>query len=134
MCLAQSGHDRFERERWMWLEICLAVLVFVVLFQAFVLAMLWRQARQLRMALALIGHSATRVATDVPTSMLVAALGRLEHRLGLLELPANSPPQSSYALAQQLAREGADVEQLVARCGLSPDEARLIVQMHSGAA
>lgn len=118
----------------MWLEICVAVLVLVVLFQAFVLAMLWHQARQLRAALSLIGQSATRVATDVPTSMLVAALGRLEHRLGLLELPASSPAQSSYALAQQLARQGADVEQLVARCGLFPDEARLIVQMHSGAA
>lgn len=118
----------------MWLEICVAVLVLVVLFQAFAVAMLWRQARKLRVALALIGHSATHVATDVPTSMLVAALGRLEHRLSLLELPASSPAQSSYALAQQLARQGADAEQLVARCGLSPDEARLIVQMHSGAA
>jgi hypothetical protein len=118
----------------MWLEICVAVLVLVMLFQAFVLAMLWRQATQLRATLALIGHSATHVATDVPTSMLVAVLGRLEHRLGLLELPARSPAQSSYTLAQQLARQGADVEQLVARCGLSPDEARLIVQMQSGAA
>ncbi|MBN8713211.1 MAG: DUF2802 domain-containing protein [Xanthomonadales bacterium] len=118
----------------MWLEICVAVLVLVVLFQALVLAMLWRQARQLRVALALIGRSATHITTDVPTSMLVAALGRLEHRLGLLELPASSPAQSSYALAQKLARQGADVEQLVVRCGLSPDEARLVVQMHSGAA
>jgi len=118
----------------MWLEICVAVLVLVVLFQTLVLVMLWRQARRLRAALALIGHSATHMATDVPTSMLVAALGRLEHRIGLLELPAGSPAQSSYALAQQLARQGAGVEQLVARCGLSPDEARLIVQMHSGPA
>ncbi|MDQ6646791.1 MAG: DUF2802 domain-containing protein [Pseudomonadota bacterium] len=36
-------------------------------------------------------------------------------------------------MAQQLAREGADVEQLVERCGLSRDEATLVRQLHSRA-
>jgi len=118
----------------MWLEICIGALVLVVLLQAVLLALLWRQAAHLRVLLSAFGGSAAHASTDVPTSMLVTALGRLEHRLSLLELPASGPPQASYELAQQLARKGADAEQLVAQCGLSRDEARLIVQMHSGAA
>ena len=51
--------------------------------------------------------------------------------LAWLELPATATPRPSYELAQQLAREGADVDQLVERCGLSGDEAKLILQMHS---
>ena len=117
----------------MWVEICIGALLLVVLLQAVFMALLWAQARHLRVALSALGDSATHACTDVPTSMLVTALGRLEHRLSLLELPASTLSPSSYELAQQLARKGADADQLVAQCGLSRDEARLIVQMHSGA-
>ncbi|MEO8747220.1 MAG: DUF2802 domain-containing protein [Rhodanobacter sp.] len=117
----------------MWVEICIAALVLVILLQALMLGLFLRQAARLRVALAALGQSAANACTDVPTSMLVTVLSRLEHRLSLLELPASTLPQSSYELAQQLARKGADVDQLVARCGLSRDEAKLIVQMHSGA-
>lgn len=117
----------------MWVEIFIVAMVLAVLLQTLVLGLLWRQAMRLRVALATLGHSAAYACTDVPTSMLVTALGRLEHRISLLELPAGTLPQSSYELAQQLARKGAGTEQLVAQCGLSSDEARLIVQMHSGA-
>ena len=79
-----------------------------------------------------LGHNAVHACTDVPTSMLVTALTRLEHGISMLELPSSAAPRPSYELAQQLAREGADVSQLVERCGLSPDEASLIVQMHAG--
>ncbi|MEO5812630.1 MAG: DUF2802 domain-containing protein [Rhodanobacter sp.] len=112
-----------------WLEIGAGV---VALLQSVLLALLWMQARHLRAALHALGHNAVHGCTDVPTSMLVTALGRLEHRLGMLELPASKVPRPSYDLARQLAREGADVGQLVDRCDLSPDEASLIVQMHSG--
>ncbi len=115
-----------------WLEIGMAVLLLVVLLQSVLLGLLWAQARRLRVALSALGHSAVHVCTDVPTSMLVTALGRVERRIGMLELPTSAPPRPSYELAQQLAREGADVGQLVERCGLSRDEANLIVQMHSG--
>lgn len=119
----------------MWLEICVGALALVIVLQAILLALLWKQARRLHLLLSAFGGSAAHASTDVPTSMLVTALGRLEHRLSLLELPAaGSPPQASYELAQQLARKGADADQLVAQCGLSRDEARLVVQMHSGTA
>lgn len=116
----------------MWLEIGMLVLLLVAVLQSVLLALLWVQARRLRVTLRALGHSAVHACTDVPTSMLVTALDRLEHRIGILELPAAAPPRPSYDLARQLAREGAAVSQLVDRCGLSPDEAGLMVQMHSG--
>jgi hypothetical protein len=61
--------------------------------------------------------------------MLVTALGRLERQMRQLEQQP-APTHQAYELAQQLAREGADLEQLVSRCGLSRDEARLVMQMH----
>ena len=115
-----------------WLEIGMAALLLVALLQSVLLALLWLQARRLRAAFGALGHNAVHACTDVPTSMLVTALTRLEHRISMLELPSSAAPRPSYELAQQLAREGADVSQLVERCGLSPDEASLIVQMHAG--
>ncbi len=116
-----------------WLEIGIAVLLLVTLLQSVLLVLLWLQARRLRAALGALGDIAVHACADVPSSMLVTALGRLEHRIGMLELPSSAAPRPSYELAQQLAREGADVGQLVERCGLSRDEASLIVQMHAGA-
>lgn len=109
-----------------WLEIGMVVLLLVVLAQSALLVLLWMQARSLRTMVGALGLN------TVPTSMLVTALDQLEHRISMLELPPSAVAQPAYDLAQQLAREGADVSQLVDRCDLSPDEASLIVQMHSG--
>ncbi|TAL97817.1 MAG: DUF2802 domain-containing protein [Rhodanobacter sp.] len=115
----------------MWLEIAVAVLLVLGLAQSVLLFHLWRESLQLRQRIELLSHGALHAFTDVPTSMLVSALGRLERQLHLIE--QRSPPaRQSYELAQQLAREGADLEQLVSRCGLSRDEARLVMQMHPG--
>ncbi|HTH66737.1 MAG TPA: DUF2802 domain-containing protein [Rhodanobacter sp.] len=113
----------------MWLEFGVGLLLLFALVQAVVLIRLWRQSQQLQRDVAALSHGMTHVATDVPTSMLVTALGRLERRIGLIEQPPQA--RQSYELAQQLARDGADVEQLITRCGLSRDEARLVLQMHS---
>ncbi len=113
----------------MWLEVGVAVLLLLALAQSFALFQLWRHARRLQKRVDGLWHGLAQAGTDVPTSMLVTALGRLERQMGLI---AQQAPQvrQSYELAQQLAREGADVEQLIARCGLSRDEARLVLQMH----
>ena len=113
----------------MWLEMSVGTLLLLALAQSALLFQLWRQSRQLRQRVDALMHGATYACTDVPTSMLVTALGRLERKIGLIE---QQPPQTrqSYELAQQLAREGVDVDQLISRCGLSLDEARLILQMH----
>lgn len=113
----------------MWLEFVAGLLGLLGLLQFLLLLLLWRRMRQWQPRLDALAHSAAYACTDVPTSMLVAVLGRLEQRLDQLE--QQSPPSRlSYDLAQQLAREGADVEQLIARCGLSRDEARLVRQLH----
>jgi hypothetical protein len=113
----------------MWLEAGMAILLLLALAQSALLFHLWRQGRQLQQRVGALSHSALQACTDVPTSMLVTALGRLERKVGLIEQQP-APTRQSYELAQQLAREGADVDQLIARCGLSRDEARLVMQMH----
>lgn len=118
----------------MWLEMALGVLLVLAFAQTAGLVMLWRRGRDrhaaLVRALDSLSQQVIRGCTDVPTSMLVTALGRLERRIAAMELPSAATARPSYDLAQQLAREGADVAQLMERCGLSRDEANLIVQMH----
>ncbi len=121
----------------MGLEIALGVLLLIALAQCAVLVALWRQSRRqhdaMRSALERFALQALHGSTDVPTSMLVTALSQLERRIAMLELPPAAAARPSYELAQQLAREGADASQLVERCGLSRDEANLILQMHPAA-
>jgi len=125
----------------MLLEIAVVALLLLAVVQCVLLVLAWGHLRRLRQQwqplrqdvqalsqqLAHIGH------TDVPTSMLVTALGRMERRMGLLEQKQPVVPAStgSYELAQQLARQGADVDELVARCGVTHAEALLIRQMHT---
>ncbi|AGG90048.1 MULTISPECIES: DUF2802 domain-containing protein [Rhodanobacter] len=113
----------------MWLELGVGVLLALALVQSLLLFHGWRQLRELQRRVGALSREAGYACTDVPTSMLVTALGRLERQLGRIE--QQPPPlRQSYELAQRLAREGADLDQLVSRCGLSRDEARLVLQMH----
>jgi hypothetical protein len=113
----------------MWLDAGVGIVLLLALLQSALLLHGWRQLRELQRQVAALSHDAIHACTDVPTSMLVTALGRLERQVGRLEQQPSLTRQS-YELAQQLAREGTDVEQLVSRCGLSRDEARLVLQMH----
>ncbi|HKR77035.1 MAG TPA: DUF2802 domain-containing protein [Rhodanobacter sp.] len=115
----------------MWLEFGVFALLVLATGQTFLLLHLWRQSGRLRQRVDALWQSAAGASTDVPTSMLVTALGRLERQLGQVERPA--APGRSWELAKQLAREGADAEQLVACCGLSRDEATLILAMRAPA-
>ena len=113
----------------MWLELGVGVLLALALVQSLLLFHGWRQLRELQRRVGALSREAGYACTDVPTSMLVTALGRLERQLGRIE---QQPPslRQSYERAQRLAREGADLDQLVSRCGLSRDEAKLVLQMH----
>lgn len=113
----------------MWLEAGVGILLLLALAQSALLFHGWRQLRELQRRVAELAYDPAHACTDVPTSMLVTALGQLQRQLGRIEQQP-PPTRQSYELAQQLAREGADVEQLVSRCGLSRDEARLVLQMH----
>ncbi len=113
----------------MWLDTGVVILLGLALAQCAMLCHLWRQSSRLRQRVEQFSHGGAHALTDVPTSMLVTALGRVERQMQLFE--QQSPlPRQSYELAQQLAREGADLDQLTSRCGLSRDEARLVLQMH----
>ncbi|MEO8808968.1 MAG: DUF2802 domain-containing protein [Rhodanobacter sp.] len=113
----------------MWLETGVAILLVLAFAQCWLLIHLWRQSSWLRRRIEQLSHGASHAVTDVPTSMLVTALGRVERQMQLFE-QQSSPTRQSYELAQQLARDGTDIDQLVSRCGLSRDEARLVLQMH----
>lgn len=106
----------------------LAVLVLSVA-QGALLLLLWLRSRRLQQRLDALWQSAASAGTDVPTSMLVAAMGRMERKLSQAQQAV--PVGRSWELAQQLAREGADAEQLMARCGLSSEEAKLVLQVRS---
>lgn len=125
----------------------------VLAVQTLAVVMLVQQVRSLKRALA-IKHVATGGA---PELMVVNALNRIDHRLSELEErrarvePASMPRRSvevpamqmaprsashhaspnQYELAQHLAREGCDAEQLMARCGLSRHEAELVLRLYA---
>jgi hypothetical protein len=131
----------------MWLE---AVVIVLVVLQAVTIALLWQQGRQRKHAQ--IGKEGD---AGVPALLIVNALSKIDHRLSVLEariqqpetarrsveVPvAQMPPQrsaslhssaSNYELAQHLAREGGDLEQLMERCGLSRNEAELVLRLYA---
>jgi hypothetical protein len=120
----------------MGMEIGLIALILLVTAQGVLLYWIWRQQLRLRVQLA---HCLSAAGTDVPTSMLVMMLGRLERRLDSVErhlerhgahIPLPPPSAQMFVLAQQLAREGVSVDELVRRCGLSRDEAELVRRLH----
>lgn len=113
-----------------WLQIRMAILPALGLVPSAWLFHRWRQSLQLRQRVGVLAHGAVHALTDVPTSILLTALGRLERQVRLVEQKPD-PTRPDYGVALQLAREGADLEQLASRCGLPRDEARLVMQMHS---
>lgn len=80
----------------------------------------------------------SKAATDTQEidklSAEVAALQRrldeLESRLGVAESPNPESAHNAYDYAIQYARQGMIAPDIAARCGISRDEAALIVAMH----
>jgi hypothetical protein len=132
----------------MWLE---ALLVALVVLQAFTILLLWQQGRRLKRQTVVVKDGEA----GVPALMIINALNKIDHRLGVLEtrmqrpeapqraveIPATQVPplrsaslhssSSNYELAQHLAREGSDLEQLMERCGLSRNEAELVLRLYA---
>jgi hypothetical protein len=57
-------------------------------------------------------------------------LDELETRLGATEVPETESAYAAYDYAVQYARQGMIAPEIAARCGISRDEAALIVAMH----
>ena len=69
----------------MWLEVGVGILLLLALAQSVLLFHGWRQLRELQRRVVALSHDATYACTDVPTSMLVTALGQLQHQLGRIK-------------------------------------------------
>src|SRR5215469_15927332 len=130
----------------MWRD---GAVIAVLVFQAVAIALLVYQVRQLKRAKSVDTGG-------VPELLIVNALNKIDHRLSALEarsMPAvdvvaprrsvevpatqmsvlraatRQSPANDYELAQQLAREGGDLEQVMSRCGLSRHEAELVLRL-----
>jgi hypothetical protein len=132
----------------MWLE---SAVIALVVLQAMSMGLLWQQRRRFKRRVSRKSHETG----SVPALMIVNALNAIDHRLSLLEArkPQTETPRRSldvsvspismarsaslhssvshYELAQQLAREGSDVDELIERCGLSRNEAELVLRLYA---
>jgi HAMP domain-containing protein len=113
-------------------------LLALIVVQLVVGLLAWRQlARRLRA----VQETQERLAsTDVPTSMLVTGMARVESRLQQLEhqhqplpTPQAQPGDRAYELAQRMARNGADAGQIAEACGINLHEAELLRRLHAPA-
>ena len=134
----------------MWLD---AMVIVLVLLQVALLMLFWQQGRRLRRDL----MAQANAGGGVPVLLLTNTLNQIEHRLHALDerlrlldeqsrvvrpapTPAMAQPVSraqqpsthNYELAQQLAREGCELEVLMERCGLSRNEAELVQRLYAG--
>lgn len=122
-----------------WFSAMLAIAVVSVLL----ISVLWMTARQLRRArrnLAAQSRELERMqaqlrALGAGAAGLAGALARVEQQLRRVgdrqqNLELRSPGEQIYDHALQLIRDGADVEELMNRCGLVRDEAELLLRMH----
>lgn len=109
----------------------------LALFAALLVA--WRQ---LSCKLDAIAEAQEQAAsTDVPTSMLVTSMARIEARLQQLERTRQTPPPAppaqpddrAYQLAQRMARDGADAARIAESCGIALHEAELLARLHARA-
>ncbi|WP_345776446.1 DUF2802 domain-containing protein [Rhodanobacter sp. A1T4] len=126
----------------------------LLLLQAGAFALLWCQGQRLRRDLI----TQANTGGGVPALLMTSTLNKIEQRLdalderlrgldeqsrrtaGPLPLPAapasgvhaHSPAMHNYELAQQLAREGCELQVLMERCGLSRNEAELVQRLHAG--
>lgn len=120
-------------------ELVQGVLILAIAGQGLLLWRMRSELRSLRAACEAVAQ------TDVPTSMLVTLLARVERRLeqaavvpavaapstpvaqpAIADLPPTPARASSYDMARRLAREGVGTRQLVEDCGLSVGEAELL--------
>jgi hypothetical protein len=130
----------------MWLE---AIVIALVVLQIATLSLLWGQRRRLQRVLVLKESEAG----GIPALMIVNALNKIDHRLNQLEqgtqktdapkrsveiraiqMTASANQQAAtnnYELAQLMARDGSDLDQLMLRCGLSRNEAELMLRLHA---
>lgn len=121
------------------ISIAALIAIAVLLVQCVTLVVLGRRLARLSREIAESKARPQESHGDVPMSMLVTMLSRLEQRLARLERAQASAPAApqagsndrSYQLAQRLARQGASAEQITEACGIGLQEAELLLRLHA---
>jgi hypothetical protein len=116
----------------------LPVLLVLSVLQFIALALLWRRLSVVQRAPAAALSPAPVQRAEVPVELIVASMQRLDGRLAQIEQHVrNGQPQAgapgmdrSYALAERLARQGANAQEIADTCGLFITEAELLLRLH----
>lgn len=114
----------------MLLETIVGGLLLLTAWQWLVLRRMERRRHHRQPSVSAPPHYATAAPRRGPARIMLASLGRIEQQLRMMDAPTTQQ-RMPYQQVRRLAREGADAQTLVVRCGVSPDEARLIVQLYT---
>ncbi len=119
-----------------------AVLSLVVVLEAIAIVWLWRRQRRWQRLCQrwrriqehqqgdVIGLCAAAVRMDERLQQLVRDLGEIRERSEVLR--GGSEDAASYQAAIACIREGGGIEELVGQCGLTREEANLLLRLYGG--
>ncbi|MFA5082609.1 MAG: DUF2802 domain-containing protein [Hydrogenophilaceae bacterium] len=111
---------------------------FIITWRELLIAVVLATVIYLLESVVLSKRRGSKVATDnseidklcAELAALQRRLDELESRLGVAESPESESVHAAYDYAIQYARQGMIAPDIAARCGISRDEAALIVAMH----
>ncbi len=123
------------------IELLLLILAIFALVNALFTLSLWRSHKRLKQKYAILSESVERNVKDI--AGLCSAALHVDSKLTdsydqlqdiaeqVAEIPEYEEPSSQpYHSAIQKVRNGADAEELIQQCGLSREEAILLIRLH----
>lgn len=111
-----------------WRELLIAVVLATVIY--LLESVLFARSRRRPAATAPAGHEGEIHKLRAEVVTLQRRLDELEVKLGVAEPPEADNAHAAYDYAVQYARQGMIAPEIAARCGISIDEATLIVAIH----
>lgn len=111
-----------------WRELLLAVVLATVVYLLESSLFAKKRRPKVQMGSGETGQELHKLRAEVAT--LKHRLDELEVKLGVAEAPDADNAHAAYDYAVQYARQGMIAPEIAARCGISLDEATLIVAIH----
>lgn len=111
-----------------WQELLIAVILATVVYLLETIILSRRRPTRAAAADPELKDEVHRLRAEVAT--LRHRLDEIEARTGVAEAPEMETLHSAYDYAVQFARQGMIAPEIAARCGISQDEATLIVALH----